>query len=198
MWLKSLSSRARFLVFLVGIFFVAGIIYAFVSKSLVRGAPALLTKNIEAILVGVPTRLKIPSINVDAHIEQVGLTIGGAMDVPKTIGNVAWFSIGPRPGEIGSAVIDGHYGINKNGGSSVFDNLFKLKKGDKLSVEDDKGVITSFVVREIKTFDPSAEASSVFGSSDGKAHLNLITCEGVWNQVSQNYSQRLVVFTDKE
>src|SRR3989344_2613905 len=33
---------------------------------------------------------------------------------------------------------------------------------------------------------------------DGAAHLNLITCEGAWDKVSRTYSQRLVVFTDRE
>jgi len=35
-------------------------------------------------------------------------------------------------------------------------------------------------------------------TNDGLAHLNLITCIGVWEQITQGYSQRLVVFTDRE
>ena len=34
-------------------------------------------------------------------------------------------------------------------------------------------------------------------TNDGLAHLNLITCI-VWEQITQGYSQRLVVFTDRE
>ena len=147
---------------------------------------------------GFPVRLKIPAINVDAPIEYVGLTPQGAMDVPKTPDSVAWLQIGQRPGENGSAVIAGHYGWWKSGSESVFDNLYKLRKGDKLFIEDDKGVIVSFVVRESRRYDPSADASAVFGSNDGKAHLNLITCEGVWVGILKTYSKRLVVFTDKE
>lgn len=146
---------------------------------------------------GLPVRFKIPSISVDASVEHVGLTSDGAMDVPKERANVAWFNLGPRPGENGSAVIAGHYGW-KNGEASVFDNLYKLRKGDKVYIENDKGEIISFVVRESRRYDPEADATEVFGSSDGKAHLNLVTCEGVWNKVSGSYSKRLVVFTDKE
>ena len=29
------------------------------------------------------------------------------------------------------------------------------------------------------------------------AHLNLITCEGIWNKVNDTYPQRLVIFTDE-
>ncbi|TSC81971.1 MAG: hypothetical protein G01um101420_754 [Parcubacteria group bacterium Gr01-1014_20] len=146
---------------------------------------------------GLPVRLKIPSINVDAPVEYVGLTPNGAMDAPKESANVAWFNQGPLPGESGSAVIAGHFGW-KNGKASVFDDLHKLRKGDKLSVEDGKGAVTTFVVRESRRYDPKADASDVFGSSDGKTHLNLVTCEGVWDKASKTYSQRLVVFTDKE
>jgi hypothetical protein len=57
---------------------------------------------------------------------------------------------------------------------------------------------TTFVVRESRSFNPNADASDVFNSNDEKSHLNLITCEGSWNKDSKSYSQRLVIFTDKE
>lgn len=146
---------------------------------------------------GLPVRLKIPEIAVDDAVEQVGVTSEGEMGTPKGPTGVAWFSLGPRPGEIGSAVISGHYGW-KNGIPAVFDNLYKLRAGDRLYIEDENGVITTFVVRELRRYGENADASEVFTSRDGKAHLNLVTCEGVWNKFSKSYSKRLVVFTDKE
>lgn len=146
---------------------------------------------------GLPVRLKITGINVDAVVESVGLTSAGLMDVPKNSADVAWYNLGQRPGENGSAVMAGHYGL-KNGRAPVFDNLYKLLPGDKLYVEDDKGIIISFVVRESRSYDPSADASAVFSSNDGRSHLNLITCEGPWDKTAKSYSKRLVVFTDKK
>lgn len=143
-----------------------------------------------------PVRLIIPAISVDADIESVGLTPDGAMDVPKERASAAWFNRGPRPGEDGSAVINGHYGW-KDGKASVFDTLHTLRAGDTIYVRDSIGDTTAFVVRELTYYNPKADASSVFNSDDGTAHLNLITCEGVWNAVSKSYSQRLVVFADK-
>lgn len=145
---------------------------------------------------GLPVRLKIPKINVDSAIEYVGINSDGAMDVPKNPEDVAWFQLGSRPGEKGSAVMAGHYGTWKNGAASVFDNLHKLSKGDKIYVEDDKGVTISFEVRKSKRYDPNAEAKEVFTSDDDKSHLNLVTCEGVWDDVSKSYPVRLVIFTD--
>ena len=146
---------------------------------------------------GVPVRLYIPSINVDAPVESLGLTTDGAMDAPKGPDEVAWYKLGPRPGEKGSAVIAGHSKWNK-GAPAAFDKINKLRQGDKLYVADADGITVVFVVRELRDYDQKANAATVFGSSDSKAHLNLITCEGVWNKTSKTYSKRLVVFTDRE
>lgn len=147
--------------------------------------------------VELPVRFKIPSINVNAAVEYVGLTPLMDMDAPKDPANVGWYSIGPRPGEVGSAVIDGHFGY-RNNLPAVFDNLSKLPPGDKVYVEDKTGGVVIFVVRESRNYDPSSDATAVFRSNDGKAHLNLITCEGTWNESQKSYLTRLVVFTDKE
>ena len=144
---------------------------------------------------GLPVRLKIPVIGVDSAIEDALITVDGRMDVPVGSVNVAWFALGPHPGQVGSAVIGGHFGI-KDGKPFVFYRLDKLKTGDKVNILDDAGKTTEFVVRSVKLFDRNADATTVFTSSDGLAHLNLITCEGIWNQVNGTYPERRVVFTD--
>lgn len=143
----------------------------------------------------VPQRIKIESINLDAAIEGVGLSSDGSMDVPSISKNTAWYNLGPRPGDKGSAVIDGH--VNwKDGSPAVFADLYKLKPNDGITVEDNAGHRFSFIVRTSRSYDQNANTSDVFGSKDGKAHLNLITCEGVWDQLSGRYPKRLVVFSD--
>jgi LPXTG-site transpeptidase (sortase) family protein len=159
------------------------------------GAPDLQPR--EQAGLGRPARLIVPSINVDASVVYVGITPQGAMDVPKGPDDVAWFDLGPRPGEQGSAVIAGHEGW-KDGIPAIFDNLHSVKKGDKLYILDDMGATTAFVVRRIGTYGESGDASGVFASGDGASHLNLITCEGSWNKSEKSYSDRLVVFADKE
>jgi LPXTG-site transpeptidase (sortase) family protein len=117
------------------------------------------------------------------------------MDIDEDIAKTAWYKLGPKPGEKGSAVIAGHYG-RKDGQESVFSNLHSLQRGDTVSVYDDKGVGLDFIVKEIRKYNFDADATEVFRSSDGKAHLNLITCDGPWNNALRTYSDRLVVFTD--
>lgn len=145
---------------------------------------------------GLPLRLLIPKINVNAAIESVGLTKDRAVGVPKIYANTAWFNVGPRPGETGSAIINGHYGWIK-GRPLVFNNLSKLRVGDKIYVKDKTGAMVVFVVRKLQTYSLKDDATEVFSANDSSAHLNLITCEGVWDKVSKSYSRRLVVFTDK-
>ena len=144
-----------------------------------------------------PVRLKIPKIKLDTSLESVGLTAKGEVGVPKGPSNAAWFNLWPRPGDVGNSIITGHYGYWKDGRSGIFNNLSKLKPGDLIYTQDKKGVLTAFVVRKIIGYDQFASALEVFNSIDGKAHLNLITCEGAWNKVSKSYSQRLVVLLIK-
>lgn len=143
-----------------------------------------------------PVHMTIEKIHVDASLETVGLNGKGEVDIPKGPTSPAWFEGSPRPGEIGNAIIVGHFGW-KDDIPAVFDDLDKLTKGDKLSVRDVHGVVQTFVVRETRTYGENETASDVFISTDGKAHLNLITCSGVWNKEQKSYPTRLVVFTDK-
>lgn len=197
---RSLSGRTPLVVIFIGFALSLALIFYFSFKNITKRVPAPIVEQekVTSDLPVEPVRLKIPVINIDATVESLGLTSQGDMDIPKGPDDVAWYKLGTRPGENGSAVIAGHYGTWKNGQGSVFDNLNKLNQGDKIYVEDDKGTIINFVVRESRRYDPSADAKDVFNSTDGKAHLNLITCEGTWNKDSKSYSERLVVFTDKE
>jgi hypothetical protein len=145
---------------------------------------------------GLPVRLVIPSIKVDAAVEHVGLTSDGDMDVPKDYHNVAWYQPGPRPGEQGNAAIDGHVDSKTN--TAVFWDLRKLKPGDDIIVIGDDGVERHFVVKSIESYTTgNAPLQRIFGSTTG-AHLNLITCDqsSTFNRSQGGYASRLVVYTD--
>lgn len=205
---KILSKRVLLIVIPSGFVLFTALFLNFIPKNLTQDNSALLIENVVAYSnqvqeyqeqenIGLPVRIKIPVIDVDTNVIPVGLTFDGAMDVPKGPAEVAWFNLGPRPGKNGNAVIAGHYGW-KNNIPAVFDNLHKLRIGDKISVEDEKGVTTIFVVREMRIYGKDDVALDVFASIDGKAHLNLITCTRTWNKAEETRSERLVVFTDKE
>lgn len=145
---------------------------------------------------GMPKRLKIPKINVDAVIDPMGLEPNGDMQAPSGPKTTGWYKFGPNPGNVGSAAIAGHQGRWQTGEDSVFDDLHKLGKGDEVHVEDEHGQIATFLVSETRTYGQNNPAPDVFESHDQKAHLNLITCSGDWDKAQKTYLNRLVVFTD--
>jgi len=165
----------------------------FYSTRILNKKLILQEKTTDETSFGLPVALVIPSINVNSKIQYLGITPKGEMEVPNNIDDVGWFKLGSRPGEKGSAVIAGHFN-GENNQEGVFANLDKLIVGDKLSVVDDKGITISFTVREIRTYSPGF-AEEVFSSNDAP-HLNLITCDGLWDGVKKSYDKRLVIFSD--
>ncbi len=143
-----------------------------------------------------PKTLSIPKINVTAAVESVGLDAQKAMDVPKDSDNVGWYNLGVKPGEKGNAVIDGH--LDKvTGAPAVFWNISKLVPGDTLSVKDENGRTISFSVTKVTKYPyDNFPLQDVFGPSE-KHRLNLISCNGVWNSKTHNYSQRTVVYSEQ-
>lgn len=142
---------------------------------------------------GLPVELTIPKINVHAPIEHIGLDGQGNVGVPQGNVDVSWFDAGPRPGEQGSALISGHYGIWKNNNHSVFDLLDTLKAGDAIYVTDDQGVTRTFIVQTTKVYSKDQKVPELFNRNDG-SYLNIITCHGQWLANQKTYSQRFVVF----
>lgn len=152
-----------------------------------------------AQIPSVPVRIRIPSIGVSADIQPVGQNAKGEMDTPKgesAYQDTAWYSLGARPGEVGAAVINGHLDTRSLIDPGVFRDLDELALGDIVEVVDDQGALFRFRVTETKVLGSEDDATEVFTSNTGKAHLNLITCTGDWQQDQKQYDKRLVVFTE--
>ena len=81
-----------------------------------RAIPTFVVSPVVSVSAGVPAHLIIPSIGVDAPIENVNIQSNGDLGTPmqNQWEGVGWYSNGPRPGEAGSAVIDGH--LDRPGG----------------------------------------------------------------------------------
>ncbi len=143
---------------------------------------------------GLPVRLKIPTINVDAAVEQVGQTSDGSMDVPKNFDNTAWYDLGARPGEQGNAVVAGH--VDSTSGKAVFWDLGKLVSGDQIVVVGDDSVERTFVVTASEAYTRAdVPLDRVFGAATD-THLNLITCDSrsAFDRTRGEYAGNLVVY----
>jgi sortase A len=144
---------------------------------------------------GTPKTLSIPKIKVNAMVESVGLDSERKMDVPKDSDNVAWYNLGAKPGSVGSAVIAGHKD-EASGAPSVFWDLKKLGIGDEIIITDENGNDYTYSVTEIKDYPDAAFPLQKVFNTQGKPYLNLITCEGIFNQSTRNYSHRTVVYSE--
>ena len=139
-----------------------------------------------------PSRLRIPSIGVDARVVGVGLLRDGSMDVPDNLWTTAWLSSSARPGQPGPSVIAGHRGI---GTPAVFSHLEGVRPGDKIFVSDAAGGELVYEVTGVVSvaLGPSAQLD-VFGPT-ATQQLVLITCFGKYSSSTGTYDHRLVVVT---
>ncbi len=141
-----------------------------------------------------PASIRIPRLNIDTKIQQTGLNAKGDMGVPTNYTDVAWYKHGTIPGQIGSAVIDGHVD-NGLGLSGVFKNLSELQKGDDVYVITKTGRELHFIVEEAVSYPyKSVPLEKLFSRRDD-AWLNLITCGGAWIKAEKTYDERFVVYT---
>jgi sortase (surface protein transpeptidase) len=108
--------------------------------------------------------------------------------------DVGWFDLGTKPGDRGSAVLDGH--LDRPGGyPAVFWNLRKLHPGDEVLVIDAEGHTLHFRVMQVALYPPrQAPLQAIFGNMGGR-YLNLITCAGDWIPSEHQTTLRLVVYT---
>lgn len=153
------------------------------------------TDEVQVVTPEIPVKLIISKLNIDTNIESVGLDVDSAMDVPKDPQNVAWYNLGYYPGQVGNAVISGHFD-DPNGNPAVFYDLITLKPGDEIKTIDAKNKEKSFIVAEVKTYSymdfPLLE---VFGAHN-LSRLNLITCWGKWDAEQKTYLERVVVYSE--
>jgi LPXTG-site transpeptidase (sortase) family protein len=137
-----------------------------------------------------PFRLLIPRIGVNATIEARGLDANRNMETPSDFHDVAWYNLGPTPGQPGNALLNGH--VDWWTGSAVFTRLGELRAGDSVIVVRGDGKLVTFKVTSRSTVTARARVASLFAPSR-VATLTLITCAGVWDPATFSNTKRLLV-----
>jgi len=127
--------------------------------------------------------MRIPSIEVDSHISDVGV-VDGFYDVP-------WFDIGHHadsrnPGELDNSVFNGHV-VTINAGE-VFRRLGELKPGDAVYAYTPDYRL-DWVITQV--FSVSQNDNSFLADSE-EPLITLYTCTGQFNPLERNYAERLV------
>lgn len=140
-----------------------------------------------------PSRLIIPTLNLTANVQHVGIGQSGNMAVPTNYKDAGWYRYGTVPGYRGSAVIDGHVD-NGLGLGAVFHNIDSLVRGDTIVVVAHDGTEQIFEVESVVTYPREAVPLERLFNRTDRPRLNLITCGGDWDAVAKSYDQRVVVY----
>jgi len=144
-----------------------------------------------------PSRLIIPAIDINAHVQFVGVNKKGNIGTPNNFTDVAWYSFGVAPGQSGTAIIDGHVD-NGLGLAGVFKHLSDIQIGDEVDVISKDGANVRFIVANIQTYDyQNVPADALFGDDSASSSLKLITCDGAWVQGGDTYNERLIVTANR-
>src|SRR5215831_17224360 len=145
-----------------------------------------------AAAVSRPVSLSIPAIGVHTRLVRLGLTAQDTLQVPASTSVAGWYTGGPRPGQVGPAVIAGH--IDSYRGPGVFFRLRLLRPGDRVYVRGADGTLTVFrVYAEYSYAKDRFPTRRVYGPAPGP-ELRLITCGGTFDPAAGSYLRNIVVY----
>jgi hypothetical protein len=142
-----------------------------------------------------PRYLVIPKLGVKARVRQLGLATDGAIATPANIYDTGWYTGSALPGTPGASLIDGH--ISSWTAKGVFYGLNNLQPGDQLQIVRGSGqIITYTVVKKQNYADTNTDMSTALSPAvAGTPGLNLISCYGKVKPGTNEFDQRIVVFT---
>ncbi|MFC7596286.1 class F sortase [Terrabacter sp. GCM10028922] len=168
------------------------------TRAPVRSRPSTASSGCRA---GVPARLIIPALGVDAAFERIGLDRTAPPDAqgkqplgsPIDRTRAGWYAGGPRPGGgSGTVLTNGHTYRNN---SAIFKEDFasRIALGQLIHVRQDNGSLCSYRVSRVwREVDAARDYPRIVSSQklynfSGPERLFLTTCGGSWNAFTQNY-----------
>lgn len=142
---------------------------------------------------GLPTRITIPAIDVDATLVGVGLLPDGALRIPD-FGLAGWYDEGPLPGEPGPAVVVAHVDSKANG-PDVFYRLRELGPGDEVTVHYTHGRSAFVVTGKEQAAKTELPVERIWNDTDEPV-LRLITCGGAFDGSARSYVDNVIVYAN--
>ncbi len=139
--------------------------------------------------------VSIPTIGVKSKLLHLGLNKDGTMQVPDLITSAdeaAWYKYSVTPGQIGTAVIEGH--VDSYQGPAVFFRLGALRPGNHINVTLADGITAVFRVTGVREYAKDKYPANTVYAPANYAALRLITCGGDFDAVTGHYLSSVVVF----
>lgn len=139
-----------------------------------------------------PRKIELPSLRVEAFIQRVGVTSANEMATPDNIFFAGWYIDSAVPGETGVSIINGHAGGRYVNGA--FRHLNVLESGDLVRVQMGDLSWREFEVVSVDTYDLEQATAALYDDDkDIDRELRLITCDGVFDDITQTYDKRVIV-----
>ncbi|WP_371502328.1 class F sortase [Kitasatospora sp. NBC_00374] len=141
-----------------------------------------------------PTRVRIPSLGVDAPVTELTVNATGQLNAPPVDDKnlVGWYRDGAAPGQAGSSVLAGH--VDTKTGPAVFLMLRLLLPGSKVEVDRADGKVVTFTVDSVETFAKDAFPDDRVYADTPDPQLRLITCGGSYDRTKKDYTANVVAF----
>jgi hypothetical protein len=139
-----------------------------------------------------PVRVQIPKIGVASSLDRLGRAPDGTVEVPNRSDLAGWYDLGPRPGDLGSAVILGH--VDSDHGPAVFYRLRELRPGDQLTVTGADGSSVRFVVQRTQQYPKDRFPTDDVYYPTLTSALRLVTCGGEFDHTTGHYRSNVIVF----
>ena len=121
----------------------------------------------------------------------LGLQRNGSLQVPPDALTSGWFAGGPRPGQVGPAVIAAH--VHWDGRWAVFRRISTLKYGDLIHVDRRDGTTVTFRVTRVGRYKKTAFPTRLVYGNLNYPGLRLITCDR-FDYTRRAYMDNVVVF----
>jgi hypothetical protein len=139
-----------------------------------------------------PVRVRLPRLGIASHLERLGIDDDGAIQTPQDWQQAGWYRGGPRPGELGAAVILGH--VDSQTGPAVFYRLRELRPGDEILVTRVDGSVAVFTVDRLEQHRKTRFPTDDVYFPTPTPTLRLVTCGGAFDRQAGSYTDNLVVF----
>ena len=153
--------------------------------------------NTSPVYDAYPAMLVIPKLGIHANVQYVGVNSKGNIGTPNNFTSVAWYSHSAIPGEMGTAIIDGHVD-NGLALAGVFKHLSDLVLGDHITIVTKGGDNIGFIITSVQAYDyDHVPPEALFGNTSDAKLLKLITCSGIWVPSGHTYNERLIVTAER-
>lgn len=139
-----------------------------------------------------PRLIRLPFIEAEGYVQQVGIDQTGAIAVPSNIHFAGWYVHGAKPGEEGLSIIDGHVGGRYNTG--IFARIGELVPGVTFQIQMGDLSWHEFRVLEVTEYSTENATDALFTRTETvESELKLITCSGMFDGRNQTYDKRTIV-----